>query len=404
MQYTIHEDNLPKLIEKLKRIENKCNKYGCTFNYAEIGEEYKEIQHYAEIRVEYGQKALKKTSLVLEKFIIIEVEGKAIINNWKFLATIEHTENGNIIRSYSDLEIPEKYKTVKAHCDHCNIDRYRKDSYLVLNTVTNEIKQVGKSCLMDYTNGLSAEVASQFASYFNTIAELHDHESSGGFTRHYIDTFDYLLISNAMVSKYGFISKGKAEENFCQSTVSKIADFMHGKEYQDLIYDTDENKAEVQNMLDWLDIQTSDSQYISNLQVVCKNKYSEYRDCGLLASLPSAYFKAMQKESDRIAKENEKAGQKQSEYYGTIGDKITLSNVTINHVAQYETEYGITHIFKILDENSNIFTWRTNKSMVENKEGNYTAIVDYTQIKGTIKNHSEFRDEKQTELTRCKVF
>jgi hypothetical protein len=427
MQYSIHEDNLPKLIEKLKRIENKCSKYGCTFSYAEIGEEFKDIQHYKEIIAEYGSKQLAKTFVRLERFVIVEVEGKAIINDWQFLATLEHTENGNVIRSYSEVDIPEKYKTAKAHCDHCNIDRYRKDSYLILNTVTNEIKQVGKSCLMDYTNGLSAEMAASFASYFNTIAELNDHESLGGFTRHYHEVETYLMYANEIVKKAGFISRQKAEDTFQPSTAQWLRDYINFPDSKEVINhqgkigfnpDTEENKAEVKTMLEWLKNQSSDSQYINNLKIVCSNKYTENRDVGLLASLPSAYFKAMQIEADKAQKESEKANIKPSEYVGKVNDKISLEAVTITHVAQYETQYGITHIFKIVDSNGNVFVWRTNKSTIESlseekysemwdktyRDTIFTSITDFHNIKGTVKEHKEYNGEKQTELTRCKVF
>jgi hypothetical protein len=416
MQYSIHEDNLPKLIEKLHRIENKCNKYGCTFSYAEVGEEFKNLQHYKEIEGAYGQRQLAKTFEKLERFVIIEVEGKAIINNWRFLATIEHTEAGNIIRSYSEIAIPDKYKTVSAHCDHCNIDRYRKDSYLILNTVTNEIKQVGKSCLQDYTSGLSAEMAASFASYFNTIAELNDHESLGGFTRHYIDVLDVLLMANEVVKKAGFVSKSKAEELYTMPTSEIVKELMFNPDSQ-LAHekiqkyginlktiDNDKNKAEVNTMVEWAKSQSADNQYLNNLKVSVSNQYCEWRDIGILVSLPSAYFKAMEKEADRIAREAEKANQPKSNYVGKVGDKISLQAVTITHIAHYETQYGITHIFKIIDSNGAVYVWRTNKSHVENSKGEYPAIESFTNIKGTIKEHKEYNGEKQTELTRCKVF
>jgi hypothetical protein len=57
--------------------------------------------------------------------------------------------------------------------------------------------------------------------------------------------------------------------------------------------------------------------------------------------------------------------------------------------------FGCGSIFKFLDSKGNIFIWRTGSADLE--EGK-----TYT-IKGTIKEHTEYKSEKQTHLTRCKV-
>lgn len=90
-----------------------------------------------------------------------------------------------------------------------------------------------------------------------------------------------------------------------------------------------------------------------------------------------------------------------SQYVGQIGDKVEIkvSYVRSGSYKQrsfsgFGTETMYVHTFKDVD--GNVFTWKTQKSI----DMNYgeAAIV-----KGTIKNHSEYKDEKQTELTRCKV-
>lgn len=45
--YQIHEDNIARLEDKLKKIEKKCSKLGCTYNYKRIGEVYKDINKEA---------------------------------------------------------------------------------------------------------------------------------------------------------------------------------------------------------------------------------------------------------------------------------------------------------------------------------------------------------------------
>lgn len=84
MKYAIYEGNLDRLEKKLKRIFNKCKAYGCDFHYEQTGEEFRELK---------DEKGNKYTA----RFVLVEAEGTAIINDWEFVAELEHTENGNII-------------------------------------------------------------------------------------------------------------------------------------------------------------------------------------------------------------------------------------------------------------------------------------------------------------------
>jgi hypothetical protein len=81
-----------------------------------------------------------------------------------------------------------------------------------------------------------------------------------------------------------------------------------------------------------------------------------------------------------------------SVYVGSVGDKVELTDCKFSLISSYYTQYGYTYIYKILC-NGNTFVWKTGKE-IEN--GLYN-------IKGTVKGHSEFRNEKQTELTRVKI-
>ena len=83
------------------------------------------------------------------------------------------------------------------------------------------------------------------------------------------------------------------------------------------------------------------------------------------------------------------------DYYGKIGDKIDITG-KINRAGHYETQFGTVVIFKIIDSDGNIFVWKTTTYIdIENDS--------FVNVRGTIKDHNEFRNEKQTVLTRCKI-
>jgi hypothetical protein len=90
-----------------------------------------------------------------------------------------------------------------------------------------------------------------------------------------------------------------------------------------------------------------------------------------------------------------------SEYVGNVGDKLSTT-ATLEHTFWYERQafrgWGTetVKIYKFRDANGNILVWNTT---------GYLDIEDGAQIQltGTVKEHSEYKGEKQTTLQRCKV-
>lgn len=134
---------------------------------------------------------------------------------------------------------------------------------------------------------------------------------------------------------------------------------------------------------------------------------------------------AEEAEAKRLAEEAERkakiAAQKAiSQYQGEVGQRITI-DIVESHTTSFNTRIGwktetmYIHIMK--DADGNVYTWKTQNSLgyyyedekgwMEDKGKRYSwhEIEDdeTITIKGTIKSHSEYKDEKQTVLTRCKV-
>lgn len=110
-------------------------------------------------------------------------------------------------------------------------------------------------------------------------------------------------------------------------------------------------------------------------------------------------------EAERIAREAEEQRIREqkaiSQYVGEVGDKLELDAV-LDHRAWYEAPafrgWGVEtrYIYTFRNEHGDALVWKTTRGMdIENGEA--------VHLKGTIKEHSEYDDEKQTVLTRCKV-
>ena len=97
----------------------------------------------------------------------------------------------------------------------------------------------------------------------------------------------------------------------------------------------------------------------------------------------------------------------QSNYIGKAGDKIEAI-VTFKFEASFDTQYGTMFIYSFKDEVGNTLVWKTSSVMMldgfdRNGNNRFVNKGDQIRIKATIKDHSEYRDEKQTILTRVKI-
>lgn len=390
MKYAIYEENMPRLEKKLKRIENKCNKYGCHFTFKKVGEEFRTLK-------------TKEGADYIARFIIIEAEGTAILNDWEFIASVEHTKEGNIITGISNVEVPKKYYTTKPVCEHCNTNRYRKYTYIVRNTKTHEFKQVGKSCLKDFTNGLSAEVIAQYISYFDTLIE-GEAPYPGSRAKTYYNTYEYLLYVAETIRHFGYQKAtydnegtGLKAANFYNVTYGRVQLLYDQQKLERLMrrvnFDVTnkETVTLVNNALSWIKMQEESSNYIHNLKTACSLEYFE-KHFSLYASLFPAYEKAMKFEAKRKKQATE---EEHSVYVGKIGDRITVLTDKITCLSSWETMFGTCFLYKIIGRDGNVYIWRTGKYL--------NGDIKNVRITGTVKGHDEYYNSKRTELTRCHV-
>ena len=388
--YAIFEGNMERLVKKLTHIANKCTKFGCEFKFEEVGEEFREVKD------EGGR-------VQTLRFVIVNAEGVAKLNDWRFVASIEHTANGNIInRAAFDIEVPERFYTSKPFCEHCGTSRVRKDTYIVMNEVTGEFKQVGKSCLADFTHGLSASTIAQYYSWFEEVVKGEAVDFGSGYTQYY-ETAKLLPYYAETVRKFGYAKTTSGED----STASRgLAFYMllekgyapYEEARKNLQNDIDqvsfnanspEAVSDTEAALAWLDEQDGSSNYIHNLKTVCSLEYVTRKHLGIVASL----FATWKREAPKA--EAKKAQKELSRYVGNVGQKFTFKVNSFELLTSWDTYYGVTYLYKMIDEAGNVLIWKSSKR-VEDPDA-------VKMVTGTVKAHAEFNTVQQTELTRCKV-
>jgi len=127
--------------------------------------------------------------------------------------------------------------------------------------------------------------------------------------------------------------------------------------------------------------------YLWNLYAVAKGGIVDGRTLGLAASMVAAHTKAE-------VRKRERANRKPSEHVGVVGESRSFA-LTLDRHFGFETAYGPMSRFIFHDEDGNIFTWKTGgREMVEGDRYILTASV---------KEHGNYKDIKQTVLTRAGV-
>lgn len=404
--FSVPVQNLSTLQEKINTLNKKALKLKCSpititvIDYVDI-----ETKKYSSFTIEGSLEQPKSI-----RYANLTINGNSpVINGYRFIATIDHLDgNGNMIRSIPSITIPEQYRTVSAICEHCNHNRYRKDTYLVQHE-DGHIKQIGKSCLKDFLGHSSPEHIAKYAELlFEVVASAEDDRLCGRNTK-YLEHVSFLHCVAFFAQKYGYVSKSYAskqlleKEIILQTTVDRAIDSMFPDRYTEEkgnIIEKGDITQDIENYvtsaLDWISsANTNYNDYMNNLQAIAKVEYLEWRHINTAGSLMQAYYKHLEKQNENEQKKKEVDKLPESQYIASIGDKIQVHAKVLN-IVPVDGMYGTTYLHVMIDpDNGNQFTWFCSGTVLE-KEITYN-------LKCTVKKHEMYNGIKKTVLTRCRI-
>lgn len=398
MMYLIPTENMESFEKKIARIRRKAERAKVDFSYK---------------RLEPIQKETDLPGVTVE-CVPVMVECKIHYENWIVIAVLDHHEVGNVIhlvegewKPSAELALPSRFRTAKSFCEHCNTMRSRNKTVVIYNTQTKQFKQVGTTCLREYTGGIDAEA---IAAFEEAIKSPEEFLGVSGSSKFFIETKDYLSAVVATMSLYGFMSKKKAAEineevrynnniKRVEATCTKAVHLMTNNEKPNgmsnkwhNIYKSKDTEAFVEDALEWIKSYNEPNDFMENLRVICSGSHIKVSDVGFAACLMDLYKRHLEYEKTRKQKEKDN---EMYRYCGEVGEKVTL-NGRLACVTSYSTQFGVMFVYKMI-YNSAIFVWKTSKYLGIDDSGAEVNLV------GTIKEHSEFRGVKQNMLVRCKV-
>jgi len=175
---------------------------------------------------------------------LVQVNGTPpSFEGWEFAGRIEHLPTMesegedlfNILHMRPDFEgdFPEQYRNSGPDCEVCNRKVYRKDTFLVHNTKTDEWKQVGRDDLTLFTGATNPAASKFYLQVFDDLEESEFFEPSGWGNAYVSDTGTYLARVAAEVREHGYVSASSLKDDFGNrvDSSSTTAEIVLDREY-----------------------------------------------------------------------------------------------------------------------------------------------------------------------------
>jgi hypothetical protein len=427
-------------------------------NYTEkLVEVEKELE---KIREEGKYKNVKIVSKDVEVYDLTMATIIKPEDEWVILGTVDYKDG--LLKAAPGQQIPlDLVGNLKGNsvCDHCHKTIYRNKIVFVKNLKTDKIVRVGGSCIKNYLGYDYEKVLSYLTdisflshSWGDGDGDSGDWDEEGGWGRSFIEE----EVSVNEIIKYftwwyknrGYLSKAAVEKInqskydstppeqhdtlvLAKSTSSLVSDdvnyvntppkrgfkdndYEHNlKKWEEFCYEyynrlktiSDE---EVQNFIDFVENSYQDNNFLFNSRNMIKDGMVKNRLMYYVTGACSMYFgKLAAEERKRKAEMGDGETKKVSEWIGTVGEKMKLTDLEIVHIGGYEGGYGWVTIYKLKDK-GNVFTkfgvigpkFVVKKADVLNREDDVMYVGDVVSATVDIKDHTEYQGTKQTVLGR----
>ena len=322
------------------------------------------------------------------------------LNGWRFAAALTHdAETGrNVLRGMGG-ELPERFRTAGAYCEHCKLDRNRKDTYVVAHD-DGRWAQVGRQCLKDFTGHADPHGYAMYAEMLATAiqscsdAEGDEWEGSSGRYRVYWPLEEVVAMALACIREYGWTAVSE-EGPGRPATKANVESLLNPSNQDREAADkwcrekvTEEEYKTAGTVIAYCLEMKADSDYLWNLQTIAVQGRVDRKTLGLACSMPRCYSRELARRAERLQAAD-------SKWFGTKGERARYV-LTVTDTREYPGDYGVTTMVKLVDAEGNRAKWWAS-GVPELEIGK-----EYT-VKATVKDHGEWKGVKETQLSRVAV-
>ena len=417
----IHKDNLTIFNEKLADLNKKFAKKGLPLINCSM--EQKEMFHVDEWSKEKTPYTLYVATLSSDfnntNLSGVDVEFEGVVS------LVEGNENDKIFTfkniNYSSL-------LANCSCDKCH-KKIGRNKYLVFSKVGKEVETrddlvvLGTSCAKDYFPFSVESYFGYLESAFEKLGSYDEFSGSfGGCSSHYHTLSAIYDATLACTSNLKCYEKEGVTKGNVLGWLNNLK--MDKYTYYRDAYPMPSNPIPFEDVISWIKDMYDTDEFVSDFHTNARSVFFKTLDDGTremrneinekyMGIAVYAFFSAKQNHDKMVAKkiaEEERAkANAEVEYYGAVGDKFELT-LTFDKSFCFEGAYGFTYIHLFHDDENHVFAWSSSNGTYQcwcktnGKDGflEYEVGKKYI-LKGTIKAHKEYRNVKQTVITRCKV-
>lgn len=379
MEKKLESAKFEQLVEHAKKVNKKFNKN--LINIEKISHEYVTEDD------------------VTEKIITFNMTFDTFVNEWKVVAKKFLVDHVTLVDIFTEEDTNEETReTLRKrdfHCDHCNTTRAKKNLYMIKNKETNEVKYVGKACMKEF---IGASV-NQFFATEKEIKRMMNFDDFFTFVEPYI----YISIKNYLTIAYNmakdgeeYINRNLANYEGISSTNDKILEKLPTCQEENSIVD---------DIIKWF-VETnkdSNNDFIQNVIEILKEDYVSLRLANRLAFIPFNYMKYLAKME--LKKQREAINDQMANEYlpFEVDEKVNLELKLLKYTYFERESYGyydsgVTYVYTFIDDNGRVVVWKTTKGSFAREEN----LNKKYNVSGRIKEFTEYKDVKQTILTRCR--
>jgi len=352
-------------------------------------------------------------STVYRKFRLVTFDGVAPkLRGWEFIARLDHDrELGTMVNAIPGKEVPLEYFSKGQTCDHCRVNRFRKNTFIVYSEVEG-FRQVGSTCIADFLGHKSPE---EILKFYRNMVELYtiaggaedwedDRYWSSGCSRDYNSLKNVLSVTIAVIRKEGWVSKAKAKIQNIPSTADIVGSYfsydksennrLFRKEVNELRSDSDGDFIE--KLIKYFKEVEETNSYLHNVKALAARNLVPVEYRGVAVSMVPTFRKYLGELSD---------GTKSNllnEYYGELKQKVELNGLKIDKIIAIEGVFGSVSIYKFTSPKGQLFVWFASRPQ-KVSDTVFFSEGNVVNLKGSVKGHNEYNGRKETILTRCKL-
>lgn len=323
----------------------------------------------------------------------VEITGKTpILNGYVVAGKLDHDPRmgANIVLELNNITLPEKYRETDCSCEHCNTNRVRTKTYILKNIQTGEFKQVGGSCLKDFTGHDDPEWACKVNIYVKEALDELGEPISKGSLDAYVPVKEYLGFVSEAIIREGYLSATKAEEQLrmCTADAAYGVYLKRHEESMKQYLPTPKALDIVDKVIEFVESKEEQgSNYINNLKTIFNAQIFKEKYIRLVGSSIAYYQNELSKNIFAVDKSAKK-------HIGLKGEKVNFCG-TVSKMNTYDTQFGRMRMYIMNDSEGNSVVWKSS-TQAEIEIGR-----EY-DISATVKEHSTYNDMPQTEIVRPK--